>query len=199
MRHFQQIASGIDVSGVMAELADDPSLWNEHQIRRTAPGTPHRASSDLWCRFNDVRPFEAGTRPWSEFNDQHIPINYRAWSALPSLRKITFDLMRQVEAEGLYGVLITKIPPGGRIEPHRDASWHVSFTDKFYLSLQSAPGAVFCCDHDGAREELNPEPGQIWLFDNRRLHWVENNSTEDRITAIICLRTEMFGRHLGEN
>jgi len=194
VKHFELISEGIDVSGVLAELEAHPELWNQHTARTRATGTPHKTSSDIWVRYNDVTPFERGARPYSEINDAHIPVWYDGWRKLPSLKPIVFDLMAKVQGEMLCGILITKIPPGGRIEPHVDNSWHVSFTEKFYLSLKSEPGSEFHCDHDGERESLNPKPGEVWLFDNRKVHSVTNNSPTDRITAIICIRTEMFGR-----
>lgn len=202
MRHFTLVNEGIDVAPVLAELAKCDDLWNAHRARKDAPGTPHQAMDDLWLRFNDVAPFERGERPWSEFSAEHTPINYPGWYRLPSLRPIIFDLMRDVEGEALYGVLITRIPPGGSIDPHSDDSFHVQLTEKFYLSLQSDPGAEFhCIYNDGASaESLNPKPGEIWLFDNRKRHAVSNNSQTDRITAIVCIRTEKFGRkYLGGN
>ena len=199
MKHFELISQGVDVAPLLAEIDGRPDLWDRHSVRKDAPGSPHKQMSDIWVRFNDAEPFESGRRPWAEFSDEHTPVLYPAWWALPSLRPIIFDLMRKVEAQALYGVLITRIPPGGRIERHADDSWHVQFTDKLYLSLKSAPGAVFGCDHDGIVEELNPRPGEVWLFDNRRAHWVENNSDQDRVTVIICIRTEKFGRHLEVN
>lgn len=194
MKHFEKICKGIPVGDVMAELKDHPELWDQHGIRKTAPGTPHAGMSDIWVRYNDSMPFLQGKRPWSEFNDAHVPVNYPAWDALPSLRRIVFGLMALVEGEMLGGVLITKIPPGHRIEPHVDEGWHVEYFDKFYLSLQSAPGAAFHCKHDDTEESIEPDAGDIYRFDNTKLHWVTNDSETPRITAIICIRTEMFRR-----
>lgn len=195
MRHFELIQSGVDVVGVCRELDANQALWNAHSRRKTAPGTPHAEMSDIWVRYNDVTPYQ-GHDDWSRFNDEHVPVWYPAWRALPSLQPIVFDLMAKVRGEMIGGVLITKIPPGGRIEPHTDDGWHVQFYEKFYLSLKSAPGARFWAEADGHREALEPKPGEVWLFDNRKTHWVENESGEDRITAIICIRTEKFGRHV---
>lgn len=193
------IASGIDVAPVLAELAANEDLWNEHTARQTAPGGPHKQADDIWVRFNDVAPFEAGERPWSEFSNEHVPIWYRAWDALPSLRPIVFDLMAKVQGEMLCAVLITRIPPGSGVDPHSDSSWHVSYTDKFYISLQSEPGARFHCIEDtGAVESLEPKAGECWRFDNRKKHAVTNRSQVDRLTLIVCIRTEMFGRRKEE-
>ena len=194
MKHFTLIRDGVDVSGVLRELEANPDLWGEHGRRKTAPGSPHTGMSDIWVRYNDAGPFESGERPWTEFNDRHIPVWYRAWDLLPSLKPIVFDLMGRVDGEMIGGVLITRIPPGQGIDWHADSGWHVSAYEKFYLSLQSAPGAKFWCDADGVKEALEPEPGQIWLFDNRKPHAVTNDSGQDRITAILCIRTEKFGR-----
>jgi hypothetical protein len=193
LKHFERVAEGIDVGPLMAQLAEHSKLWDQHSVRKTAPGTPHGQMSDIWVRYNDVAPF-AASGDYSRFNDAHVPVWYPAWHALPALRPIVFGLMEAMEGEMLGGVLITRIPPGMGIAPHADRGWHVEYYDKFYLSLQSAPGAVFGCEHDGVREELNPLPGELYLFDNRKLHWVENNSDQDRITLIICIRTERFGR-----
>ena len=195
MRHFELIAEGLNVAPVMAQLEENPDLWNEHRIRKEAPGTPHSEMSDIWVRYKDVKPhIEAGS--YAGFGDPHIPIWYRAWTQIPALKPIVFNLMEHVHGEMLGGVLITKIPPGCGIDLHKDDNWHVQYFDKFYVSLQGAPGAIFGCEHGGIREELEPRTGDCWLFDNRKPHWVMNDSKVDRVTMIVCIRTEMFGRHL---
>jgi hypothetical protein len=192
--HFDMICRGIDVSAVAAEIEAHPELWNQHSVRKTAPGTPHAAMSDIWVRYNDATPFEAGERPWAEFNDIHVPIWYEAWYALPSLQPLVWGLMAEVRGEMLGGILITKVPAGGRIDPHVDRGWHVETYDKFYLQIANPPGCKFWCDHGGVCEELEPRPGDIWLFDNRKMHGVDNDSGGERITVIICIRTELFDR-----
>lgn len=189
MQHFQKIAEGIDVAPVMAQLAEHPELWNAHTIRKTAPGTPHSQMSDIFVRYNDVTSFEA-KGDYAGFNDIHVPVWYPSWRALPALRPIVFGLMSFVEGEMLGGVLITRIPPGCGIDRHRDDSWHVRTFEKFYVSVQSAPGAIFGCEHDGVIEELEPKTGECWLFDNKKTHWVENRSNVERITLIVCIRRE---------
>lgn len=187
MKHFELISEGIDVAPLLAELDANPWLWDQHSRRKTAPGTPHAGMSDIWVRYNDDTQARL-TGDWTGFNDEHVPVWYPAWEALPSLRPIVFDLMAKVQGEMLGGVLITKIPPGAGIAPHTDSGWHVDYYEKFYLSLKSKPGARFWCDDGGIKEALEPRPGQIWLFDNHKIHWVTNDSDDDRITLIICIR-----------
>lgn len=192
MKHFQQIASGIDVAPLRAQLAAHPELWDVHKNRMAGANSPFTGTSDIWVRYNDL----ARARPdFAGFSDEHVPIWYPAWDALPALRPLVFNLMADVRGEMLGGVLITKIPAGGRLGPHVDRGWHVEYYDKFYISVDSASGAFFCCrDENGHEERLNPEVGDCWLFDNRKLHWVVNDSGKARVTLIVCIRTERFGR-----
>ena len=189
MKHFAKIADGIDVVPLLGELSARPDLWDAQTMRkRIGDSAPHAQMSDIWVRYNEI------SRVGPHFNDEHVPVWYPAWKALPSLHPILFGLMTLTEGEMLGGVLITRIPPGMGIGPHLDHGWHVEQYDKFYLSLQSEPGAMFWCDADNEREALEPRPGEVWLFDNRKLHWVENRSAADRITLIVCIRTEKYGR-----
>lgn len=188
MKNFLKIAEGLDVMPLLLSIQRQPDLWDRHKIRKEAPGTPHSGMSDIWIRYNDVSKFEA-SGDYSTFNDEHDPIWYPAYYQLPELRPIIFGLMARVEGERLGGVLITKIPKGGRIDKHSDDGWHVQYYDKFYLSLKSDEGANFYCED----EVICPKAGDLFWFDNRREHWVENNSNDDRMTLIVCIKTHRFG------
>lgn len=197
MKNFLKIAEGINVKPLLWQLEARPDLWDMHRVRKEAPGTPHSKMSDIWVRYNDVGPFEESGN-YSKFNDQHFPVWYPAYRALPALKPTIFSLMAMVDGEHLGGVLITRIPPGDGIEEHADKGWHVEFYDKFYLSIKSSPGSKFIC-HEKGIEELEPKQGEVWRFDNRLPHSVRNESNEDRITLIVCIRTERFKNALGSD
>lgn len=187
MRFFQKLPLRYDPMWVNTQLENNPQLWNAVTLRKDAPGSPHARMSDIWVRFND--PALMGTE--CDFVGRtvpHIPVWYPAWAALPGLRPIVFGLMAAVEGEMLGGVLITRIPPGAGIDPHEDHGWHVDFYDKFYIHLQAPVGASFHCGD----ERIDPEEGEVYRFDNRRLHWVDNAGATDRVTLIVCIRTTMF-------
>lgn len=191
MSHFTKIYDGVDVAPLLAQLDQYPDLWGTYRHRKM-PGSPHARMSDIWVRYNRLDRFDEANP--AAFNAEHIPVWYPAWRVLTALHPILFDLAGAVQCEMIGGVLITRIPPGERIDSHTDQGWHVDQYEKFYLSPKSAPGADFICEHDGVEERFNPKPGEWVLFDNRKRHRVENNSPEDRITVIACLRTAMFGR-----
>lgn len=192
---FRSILLGVrtPIAGLVQQLEDNADLWGKYDVRKMMGiNKPHYGMDDIWVRYNAFSKFNSANP--AAFNDEHVPVNYPAWYKLTELHEIIFGLMQRVNGEMLGGVLITKIPPGGKILPHVDTGWHVNYYKKFYLSLKSAPGAVFSFQDEGApdstREDVRPNPGDIWFIDNRRRHWVDNNSNEDRITVIICIRTE---------
>lgn len=184
MRNFARVAVGIDVAPALAQLAEHPSLWNAHTHRRDAPGSPHTEMSDIWVRFRDRAELTSPAR----FAEPHNPVWYPAIAALPALRPIIFDVMRAVEATRLGGVLITRIPPGGRIAEHHDrGGWHAEFyTTKVYVPLAANSRCVNRCEDEAVVMDV----GEAWTFDNLKLHSVENNGASDRITLIVCMRTD---------
>lgn len=187
MKNFLKIAEGVDVMPLLLSIQRQPDLWDRHKVRKEAEGTPHREMSDIWIRYNDVSKYET-SGDYGGFNDEHDSVWYPSYYQLPEIRPILFGLMSRVEGERLGGVLITKIPPGHKIEPHADDSWHVQYYDKFYVSLKSNEGANFYCED----EVICPKAGDIYWFDNRRVHWVDNESNDDRMTLIVCIRTHRF-------
>jgi mannose-6-phosphate isomerase-like protein (cupin superfamily) len=186
MNNLVKIAHGVDTAPLLLEIARQPKLWNRHTVRKTAPETPHASMDDIWLRYNDEKPFkESGD--WSKFNDPHDAIFYPEWFALPSVRPIVYNLMARVQATRLGGVMITRIPAGGRIEPHADDGWHATYYNtKLYVVLQSNPQCVNRVED----EKVSMAPGEVWYFDNLKEHEVVNDGPDDRITLIVCLRCE---------
>lgn len=184
---FTKLFENVDVAAINAQLAGHPELWDQVDYRKTGTGTPHGRMSDIWVRYNDIRPFQE-RGDYRGLNDPHIPVWYPAWEKIPALHPVVFGLMGAVQGEMIGAILITRIPHGEGIDPHTDKSWHVSYFSKFYVSLEAAPGARFHVDG----EFIEPRVGDVYRFDNKVRHWVTNESGQDRVTLIICIRTAMF-------
>ncbi len=185
MRNFIKIADGVDVAPLLLALQRHPELWGRHDPRKTAPASPHGQMDDIWLRYRDYKDFDPKNR--EAFVSEHFPVWYPAFHSLPETRKIIFWLMARIEAVHLGGVLITRIPPKGKIEPHIDRGWHPEFYNvKLYVVLQSNPFCVSRVEN----EYVAMEPGSVWFFDNLKEHEVINNGDDERITLIICMRCE---------
>jgi uncharacterized RmlC-like cupin family protein len=186
MRNFQKITTWINVDPLNFLLKKNPELWDANTLRKQSDTSPHRAMQDIWVRYNDDT-LPRMTGDYSAFNLPHFPVWYPCINELPMIRTICLDLMNKMGATHLGGVLITKIPPGGRIEPHIDSNWHAQFYNcKLYIPLQSNIECVNRCED----EFVVMTPGECWYFNNNVEHEVINSGKDDRITLIICMRVE---------
>lgn len=184
MKHLRHLCRGIDVSKLVAQLDSHPELWDQYRVRTHGYASPHNKLSDIWVRYNSLDAYDPN-HP-ERFNEEHDPVWYPAWGALTELQPIVFNVMRFVEAERLGGVLITKIPAGQTCEPHIDRGWHATYYSKFAVQLKAEKGQTFHFD-DGGFESM---PGDLFTFDNSFTHWVTNESASERITLIVCVKTQ---------
>jgi hypothetical protein len=182
MQNFLKIADGINVLPLQMALVRQPELFGTRTARRDGYSSPHALMSDIWVRYNAFENFQ---RDPVTFNDEHDSVWYPEAAKIPEARQIAMGLMSLVGGERLGGVLITKIPPGGKIAPHVDRGWHAEYYEKYYVPIQNDEGAIFGFE-DGV---IHARPGEAYWFYNGNLHWVENNSARDRIAMIVCIRT----------
>jgi hypothetical protein len=138
--------------------------------------------SDIWVRYNDPKNF-TGDR--LAFNEPHESVWYPS-AAIPYVKDIVYDIMCRVKGERLGGILITKLPAGRQCYPHIDGGWHAKYYDKYAVQLAGHPLQSF----NVGNEKLVTKAGDVFQFENDVIHWVENNSPEDRITLIVCIRSD---------
>lgn len=184
MTNFLKIAEGIDVVPLQLALARQPELFDRYSERRTAPGSPHSQMTDIWLRYNDRRTADA-SGDFSKINDRHESVWYPDAARLPEAVDLAFQVMALARGEQLGGILITKLPAGGVIEPHTDAGWHAATYDKFYLAVQTPPNALFKFP-DG---DIHARDGDLWWFRNDVTHAVTNGGPGDRIAMVVCVKT----------
>jgi hypothetical protein len=175
---IELVASGFDVAPLRAVLKD-ASLWDWNRARTQSPESPHFGCSDIWARY--APPSEYG------INGPHTSVWYEMFGPylLYPLKMLALDIMDMTGGKELGGVLVTRIPPHGVVKPHKDSGWHAEYYNaKFGLSIEANEHQAFCFDDC----HLVTKPGDLFLFDNSKVHWVLNNSNHDRITAIFCTR-----------
>lgn len=176
MTPIKLIARDIDVSGIQDALADNPQYWDEFSDRTAPTDSPHYGLSDIWARF---------AAPWENGNLPHTSVWYPSADVL-NLKPFVYEVMSSLNGDQLGGVLITRIPAGVHCKPHIDPGWHARYYDKYALQIKANEKQKFCFED----VELVTAPGDLFWFDNSKLHWVINDSDEERITMIICIRRE---------
>lgn len=181
--YYARVATDLDVLPLQKAILRQPKLFGKYPQRGNFEGSPHCAMKDIWVRYNDIEPYlQRGNL--DGFADEHDSVWYPSAYAIPQVRKVVFDLMRIVEGERLGGILITKLPPGGKIEKHVDGGWHASYYDKYFVPILNEEGATFSFE-DGV---IHPKVGEAYWFNNAVPHWVDNNTDSDRIAMIVCIR-----------
>jgi hypothetical protein len=173
---IKHLASGINVAPMLWALHSHPELWDQNTARTEHPSSPHYGLSDIWTRY--AAPGVDGSQP-------HDSVWYPCADLMP-VRDLVYPLMSMVEGDHLGGVLITKIPAGKMCKPHTDPGWHARRYQKFGIQIQAHPKQAF--HFEG--ESLVTKPGDLFWFDNAFKHWVTNDSDQDRITMIVCIRTD---------
>ena len=74
------------------------------------------------------------------------------------------------------------------MKPHIDGGWHAAYYGKFALQVKGNEDQAFHFQH----AHLSALPGELYTFDNSKMHWVTNDSDEERVTLIICIRGSRY-------
>lgn len=177
----------LDITKLKATLNSKPELFNIYPDRLGSKG-PHRESNDIWVRYGDFHKYGQ-----SVFTEPHESVWYPVIEKIPEVADIALAIMARVGGERLGGILITKLPPGKKVYSHIDTvGWHPNYYEKFYIPIQSAKGATFEFD-DVVLDEINSPEGSVSWFRNDVPHWVYNDSEEDRIAMVVCIRPTKKG------
>lgn len=178
-KSIMRIGAGVNTMPLALALRKNPQLWNQNTDRTAPPRSPHKAVDDIWVRY--AKSYKAGQR-------EHDSVWLPPYRVLPMVRDHVFGMMAMVNGERLGGVLITRIPAGHTVQPHQDHGWHAEYYDKIALQVEAHPQQSFNYEDGG----LITAPGDIYWFNNQETHWVVNDSPVDRITMIVCIKTDRY-------
>jgi mannose-6-phosphate isomerase-like protein (cupin superfamily) len=180
VKNFLRLASGLNVTPLMVQIARQPDLWKADTYLRDYQQGPFGDTETIFIRF----PPASVTAMERDARDQHECVWMDGSIHLSAWRPLVFQLMNMVEGERLGRVMINKIRPGGRIYPHADTPAHCEYYSRYHYVLQGFPGVNFRC----GEEEVNMKSGEAWWFDNAKEHAVINNSADDRLHLIVDIR-----------
>lgn len=167
-----------DVASLATQLAAHPEVWNEYRWRTEHSRSPHREVDDVWVRYNHIENIGP------HFNDTHESVWYPVVEKIPAVKDLAMKVADIATADELGGVLITRIAAGKQVYPHIDRGWHADYYEKIGVQIAGHPEQAFCFDG----EKLSANTGEAYWFRNDVSHWVTNDSDEDRITLIVCIR-----------
>ena len=159
-RPFIRFPVQFDADRLRAEVAAlDPAAWAPH---------PNHIAGNTSLRLISVGGGE---------NDD-VDGSMRA---TPHLAKLPY--VRQLLAS--FGVVwsrsrLLRLDPGAAVPEHADINYHWFYRVRVHIPIVTRPEVRFHC----GGEAVHMKAGEAWLFDNWRLHRVENPTAEERIHLV---------------
>lgn len=177
MTNFRLIKKDVNVKPLLDSILAQPELFKEITVRQVYEGSAHKESQSIflrWCKDMTIG------KAFTEIE----AIDYPALEKLPDAEDLFFELIHIERIKVLGRAFIVNLPPGGSVLPHWDSGEVCAYYDRYHFPLQSEEGNEFHCE----KETIHMKPGELWWFDNKKTHWVKNNSSSDRIHLIIDAR-----------
>ncbi len=173
MLNFSLIRKGIDTTPFLEEIASINGAWEQATGRQDKIRVQREA---LAIPLRGLRKSAISGRPRRDVLESR-------WTsgsiAFPHARKFI-----QSTAEGLGGLpgraKIVNLPPGKRVYPHIDRGAYYLVHARFHLVLRSTQGSVLRVDDETQRLRN----GELWWFDNNKVHEAWNDGDESRIHLI---------------
>jgi outer membrane protein assembly factor BamB/orotate phosphoribosyltransferase len=175
---FLRVAAHVDVREIRREILAQPTLWNANTSRQRRIKV-QRETQSIFLRA--ARKTKDGS---VSVDDIHASKRTKLAAHFPETMKWVHAFARRSGRE-LGRVLLAKLKPGGRVYPHVDDGEYYKIRDRFHLVVASASGADMQC---GGLNQRFLE-GELWWFDNKKVHSSSNPSNEDRIHLIFDLQS----------
>jgi len=159
-RPFQRLSVRFDADRMREEIERMPlSAWAAHP--------------------NDI-PGNSSIRLISVNGAQNDDVNGRM-AMTPNLAKSPY--LRQIL--GSFGVVwgrsrLMRLAPGASVPQHADVNYHWFSRVRLHIPIVTQPEVRFFCGD----EAVHMAAGEAWLFDNWRLHRVENAGRRERIHLV---------------
>lgn len=196
MRHFLKVAEAVNVTPLLEQITRNQHLFNQNNFRTTFEGTPFEENDDILLRFSppDQSHLQGG------FVGNEECVWYPARDVLTEAWPLVRALVAQVGGYEVGRVIVSRMKPVARIKPHIDNQGiYNNHGDRarYHIVLQGGPGSNFYCAETqgegdamtlGEHECANMRDGEVWWFNASKLHWVVNDSADDRIHLLVDVR-----------
>ena len=194
MKNFALVGR-LDPGPLLKRLQDNPGLWRRGE-REAYEGSVHGQASSIQLRWVPPEVLEraraAGPQEVLDYADSQD--TEQAKVLMPEAGEAVLQVLENLGALGGIGhVILTRLPAGASIGKHVDEGLYATVHDRFHACLAAAPGARFHC----GGETLEPAPGDIFWFNHKLEHWVENQSQAERVHLIVDAIAPVYTQRRG--
>jgi len=185
---FKLIKSGIDVSKLLEQVRANDHLFKMVTARQDYPGSNHKDTEAIFLRWCKTLTVEAA---FTEIE----AIDYPPLQMLPAAMPLILESIFEAGGSKLGRVMIVNLKPGGQITPHYDGGEYADYYERFHLSLESEDGNLFFVGTPGEQGEfVHMKPGELWWFNHKKVHWVNNLSDKPRLHLIMDIVAPLYRR-----
>lgn len=175
MKNFRLLQSHIDTLPLLAEIAANTSAFEAHRGRQEKVRVQRDA---LAIPLRGVRASAVGGRARRDVHENRWTSGSQAY---PLARAFLKAAARRLDGE-LSRAKIVCLPPGHRVYPHIDRGEYYRWRSRYHLVLKSSGSWMRAGD-----EEVRMRSGELWWFDNDKMHEARNDGDDDRIHLIFDL------------
>lgn len=167
-------------------------MWDMERRRNQYQGSAHGDAKTIIIRWADLS--EEDDPIAASFRSLNIIDQPMAEQLMPEVGDAVMAVLEAVSPVVRLGrVMLTKLPPGGKIDPHVDEGIYADHHSRFHLCLQGDKGNTFVC----GKETYHPENGAAFWFNHKRQHSVSNQGSIERIHLIVDAVTPRFTKLRG--
>jgi quercetin dioxygenase-like cupin family protein len=167
---------GLDVEPLLAAIEAKPELWQLNTTWKDSKTPTFRQTDSIHLRS----PLKG-----SEGEDLYECLEQPAYKMLPESKRVIANVIHKVGAERIGQIVIDKLPAGESILPHSDVGGMAPYYNRFHVVLKTNPNVLF----RSGNEWCHMGKGEVWWFDNAKVHEVQNRGDCDRIHMIVDLKT----------
>lgn len=174
MSHFIRISGKENISPILAELSAAPETWLADTSRQRKVRC-QRNTRNIFLR-SATKPLPPGATNANDVHESRVA---------PAAKKFPHTLAYcQRVADAMEGELgratLVSLQPECKVFPHIDVGAYYRIRDRFHLVLKSSKGSPLTAED----ETVVMQEGELWVFNNKAIHWAENRSDESRVHLI---------------
>lgn len=192
MKYFKFIGN-LDISSALQEIKENDIFFSPH-TPRSEQSMPLREGLSIHLRIHNFQSIEnKATYFYMNAKDQAdsmlSAIDTNQYILFPECKKLINSALKLIDKSGILGrCYIAKMIPNAKIYPHYDPGKYFELHDRYHIVLQTNEGVSFSCGEKDNCETIRFNVGELWVFNNKILHWASNNGNSDRIHIIMDVK-----------
>ena len=176
MNNFKLIKRGIETAPLLQEIESTDNVW-DLQTGRQGKIAVQREAQSIPLRGLVKSKINGRKR-----RDGHESRFTTTSHAFPVACAFLYQIAEDRNAHLSRGKIV-RLRAGARVYPHIDRGDYYRLRDRFHLVLRSPSGSYMKTED----ETVSMEEGELWWFDNKKLHESHNEGKFDRIHMIFDL------------